>query len=200
MLAEQTKGTQGWFGLRSACWIVLLALLTACTPQATVRDLQALKVTEAYAIPGFGFGIDHPEGWQVETDAETSVTRINQYRRHPDRGVRILLDYEPLETLQADGLQENPALEQLAEFNATYFDIPEEVVAAAVVSEATIFGVPSLRVRFTQADGQSVDALQGLIGESVFLLWAATPTEAHMEAFAPTWEAMLASIRHIDAD
>ncbi len=187
---------------------------TAATPPATTTTTTATapsttttvapfetplpaEVTETYAIPGFGFSIDYPTGWAVDT--RDPVTIIASSEEALQAGfsnsnpvpetVNITLDHRTVAFLQEIGLAaEDPTAQDLLEFNSNDFgwtDVgdPEEV---------EVFGTTALVVRFVDPQGDFNVAYQGVRPDvdDVFLLNVAAPTDA----FLPTWEAMLESI------
>lgn len=177
---------------------------TALSTTTTVAPFEIplpADVTETYEIPGFGFSIDYPTGWAIDTRDPVTViasseaalqARFSDSNPAPETVV-ITLDHRTVEFLQGIGLAaEDPTAQDLLEFNSNEFgwtDIsdPEEV---------EVFGTTALVVRFGDPRGGFNLAYQGVRPDvdDVFLLSVGSPTEENLDAFLPTWEAMLESI------
>jgi hypothetical protein len=177
---------------------------TAPSTTTTVAPFETpspADVTETYAIPGFGFSIDYPAGWAVDTrDPVTVIASSEEALQAGFSGsnpvpetVNITLDHRTVAFLQGIGLAaEDPTAQDLLEFNSNDFgwtDIgdPEEV---------EIFGTTAMVVRYVDPQGGFNLAYQGVRPDvdDIFLLSVAAPTEENLDAFLPTWEAMLESI------
>jgi len=158
-------------------------------------------VTETYTIPGFGFSIDYPAGWFVET--RESVTVIAQTEEQlqasfsdpspPGVALGVGLDYRTVAFLQGIGLTaDDPTAEDLLEFNTNNFDWTD----VRDLGEVEVFGTTALVVRVTNPEGDFAINYQGVrpdTGEA-FLFGIGAPTEETLDAFLPAWEAMFESI------
>jgi len=189
----------------SAAATVASTTTTAAVPSTTSAVLTQIPVVadvaETYTIPGFGFSIDYPAGWVVET--QEPVTFITQTEEQleaafsdtstPSTGLGVNLEHRTVAFLQDIGLTtDNPTAEDLLEFNTSEFDWTD----VRDLGEVEVFGATALVVRVTDPDGESFVVYQGVrpdIGEA-FLLSYRAPTEESLDAFLPVWEAMFESI------
>lgn len=163
---------------------------------ATVAD-----ITETYTIPGFGFSIDYPAGWLVETrEPVTVITQTEEQleaafsdTRTPRIGPDVRLDHRTVAFLQDIGLTtDNPTAEDVLEFNTSEFDWTD----VRDLGEVEVFGATAVVVRVTNPDGEFFVAYQGVRPDTgeVFLIGVGAPTEESLDSFLPVWEAMFESI------
>ena len=179
---------------------VLLALLTA-TALGFAQD-DPLELTETHEFTGFGFSIDYPAGWLANTTL--TITSINENEddhqaamRGADpllMGVAVTLDHRGPAFLQSIGLPADATVEDLLAFNFENFDYEQ----VSPPEEAEVFGVVGLRVRVNNPQGDTGIVYQGFVGEEAFLLILGAPDAETLDAFMPTWEAMLASITAVE--
>ena len=178
---------------------------TSAPPPTTSAVLTQIPVvadvTETYTIPGFGFSIDYPAGWVVET--QEPVTFITQTEEQleaafsdtstPSTGLGVNLEHRTVAFLQDIGLTtDNPTAEDLLEFNTSEFDWTD----VRDLGEVEVFGATALVVRVTNPEGDFSVVYQGVRPDTgeVFLLAFGAPTEESLDAFLPVWEAMFESI------
>lgn len=157
-----------------------------------------LALTETYIFPDFGFSIDYPEGWFVDT-ADT-ITWIRQdetdfeLRFRENRkleGIGINFDHRTLEWLNlAYGLDDYPTLNDLFQLN---IEAISHMVNPEVV-EATIFGVEALQSEFYGDLEQYYATYAGYTRDEAFLFGFVAPNEQEFEDFKPTWELIIESI------
>ena len=158
-------------------------------------------VTETYTIPGFGFSIDYPAGWLVETrEPVTVITQTEEQLeavfsdpRPPRIGLDVTIDHRTVAFLQDIGLTtDNPTAEDLLEFNTSEFDWAD----VRNLGEVEVFGATALVVRVTDSEGDFSVVYQGVRPDTgeVFLMGVGAPTEESLDAFLPVWEAMFESI------
>ena len=158
-------------------------------------------VTETYTIPGFGFSIDYPAGWLVETrEPVTVITQTEEQLeavfsdpRPPRIGLDVTIDHRTVAFLQDIGLTtDNPTAEDLLEFNTSEFDWTD----VRNLGEVEVFGATALVVRVTDSEGDFSVVYQGVRPDTgeVFLIGVGAPTEESLDAFLPVWEAMFESI------
>lgn len=165
-------------------------------------DAPPLTETLEFAAK-FGFGIDHPAGWLVDILPGPGITFLSELEidraallrglvpsEFPAEGISITHQHVDLSYLRGLGLPADPDLDTLLRFNAEFFSWQEPLEPV----ETEIFGVPALEVRTVDLSGDAVIALQGFIGGRVFIFMVSAPSEKALDAFLPTWQAMLASI------
>jgi hypothetical protein len=159
------------------------------------------EVTETYTIPGFGYSIDYPIGWSVETRG--SVTIIAQTEEQLQAGfsdadvapvaVSVSLDHRTVAFLRGIGLtSDDPTAQDLLEFNTSNFgwtDIRD-------LGEEEVFGTIAAVARVTNPAGYLSISYQGVRPDAgeVLLLSLVAPTEESLDSFLPAWEAMFESI------
>ena len=105
----------------------------------------------------------------------------------------IALDHRPVAFLQGIGLAvEDPTAQDLLEFNISNFGWTD----VGDTEEVEVFGTTAVVVRFVDRDGDLNIAYQGVRRDTddIFILTVGAPTEENLDAFLPTWEAMLESI------
>ncbi len=158
-------------------------------------------ITETYTIPGFGFSIDYPAGWLVETQEPVTVITQTEEQleaafsdtRTPRIGPDVRIDHRTVAFLQDIGLTtDNPTAEDLLEFNTSNFTWTD----VRDLGEVEVFGTTALVVRVANPDGDFSINYQGVrpdTGEA-FLFGFGAPTEESLDAFLPPWEAMFESI------
>jgi hypothetical protein len=158
-------------------------------------------VTETYTIPGFGFSIDYPAGWLVETQEPVTVITQTEEQleaefsdtRTPRIGPDVRIDHRTVAFLQDIGLTtDNPTAEDLLEFNTSNFDWTD----VRDLGEVEVFGATAVVVRVTDQDGEFFVVYQGVRPDTgeIFLIGVGAPTEESLDAFLPVWEAMFESI------
>jgi len=158
-------------------------------------------VTETYTIPGFGFSIDYPAGWLVETQEPVTVITQTEEQleaefsdtRTPRIGPDVRIDHRTVAFLQDIGLTtDNPTAEDLLEFNTSEFDWTD----VRDLGEVEVFGATAVVVRVTDQDGEFFVVYQGVRPDTgeIFLIGVGAPTEESLDAFLPVWEAMFESI------
>jgi len=158
-------------------------------------------VTDTYAIPGFGFSIDYPAGWLVETREPVTVISQTEEQleaafsdtRTPRMGLGVNLDHRTVAFLQDIGLTtDNPTAEDVLEFNTSNFDWTD----VRDLGEVEVFGATAVVVRVTNPEGDFSVVYQGIRPDTgeVFLLAFGAPTEESLDAFLPAWETMFESI------
>jgi hypothetical protein len=175
---------------------------TPSTTTAVVTETPVVAdVTETYTIPDFGFSIDYPVGWLVETrEPVTVITQTEEQleaafsdTRTPSTGLGVNLDHRTVAFLQDIGLTaDNPTAEDVLEFNTSNFDWTD----VQDLGEVEVFGATALVVRVTNPEGDFSVVYQGVRPDTgeVFLLAFGAPTEESLDAFLPVWEAMFESI------
>jgi hypothetical protein len=184
--------------------VVVMVGLLALTAQAQApqESAEPLALTETHEISDFGFTIDYPAGWfaasrkpntvisQLGVDFQRVITDNDEL---PTTGITITHDHRGTAFMRSIGLPADASIEDLVQVNAGFFEWQEPFE----ISETEIFGMPAVSVRAVDGKGDSGVALQGFIGEEVFLLTVVAPSDEALDAFLPTWEAMLASIRPV---
>jgi hypothetical protein len=158
-------------------------------------------VTETYSIPGFGYSIDYPSGWFVETRG--SVTIIAQTEEElearfsdsnpPPEALGVGLDHRTVTFLQGIGLtSDDPTAEDLVEFNTNNFDWTD----VRDLAEVEVFGATAIRVRVTNPEGGDSIQYQGVRPDNgeIFLFGIEAATDESLDAFLPAWDAMFESI------
>ncbi len=174
---------------------------TSTTTAVLTQIPVVADITETYTIPGFGFSIDYPAGWLVETrEPVTVITQTEEQleaafsdTRTPRIGPDVRLDHRTVAFLQDIGLTtDNPTAEDLLEFNTSNFDWTD----VRDLGEVEVFGATAVVVRVTNPDGEFFVAYQGVRPDTgeVFLIGVGAPTEESLDAFLPVWEAMFESI------
>jgi len=174
---------------------------TSTTAAVLTQTPVVADVTETYTIPGFGFSIDYPTGWLVETrEPVTVITQTEEQLEAgfsdtsaPDIGLVVNLDHRTVAFLQDIGLTtDNPTAEDMLEFNTSNFDWTD----VRDLGEVEVFGATAEAVRVANPEGDFSVVYQGVhpdTGEA-FLLAFGAPTEESLDAFLPVWEAMFESI------
>ncbi len=187
----------------------LVLIAAACGDDDSSPEVSAVltqipvvaDVTETYTIPGFGFSIDYPAGWLVETrEPVTVITQTEEQLeavfsdpRPPRIGLDVTIDHRTVAFLQDIGLTtDNPTAEDLLEFNTSEFDWTD----VRNLGEVEVFGATALVVRVTDSEGDFSVVYQGVRPDTgeVFLIGVGAPTEESLDAFLPVWEAMFESI------
>ena len=174
---------------------------TSTTAAVLTQTPVVADVTETYTIPGFGFSIDYPAGWLVETrEPATVITQTEEQLEAafsdtsaPDIGLVVNLDHRTVAFLQDIGLTtDNPTAEDMLEFNTSNFDWTD----VRDLGEVEVFGATALVVRVANPEGDFSVVYQGVRPDTgeVFLLAFGAPTEESLDAFLPAWEAMFESI------
>jgi uncharacterized protein YjbI with pentapeptide repeats len=131
-----------------------------------------VELAETHVITDFGFSIDYPAGWLAKTQGtETAISELEEDHQRFFQGAFPVKGYQI--SLDHRGMEE-----------------PIDV------SEITIFGVPALKAKAHNDEGWEV-AYQGFIDEEVFLFGIKAPTEEALDQFAPTWTAMVESIKPV---
>jgi hypothetical protein len=183
----------------------LVLIAAACGDQdddAVLTQIPVVAdVTETYTIPGFGFSIDYPAGWLVETQEPVTVITQTEEQleaefsdtRTPRIGPDVRIDHRTVAFLQDIGLTtDNPTAEDLLEFNTSNFDWTD----VRDLGEVEVFGATAVVVRVTDQDGEFFVVYQGVRPDTgeIFLIGVGAPTEESLDAFLPVWEAMFESI------
>ena len=170
----------------------------------SVADSQSnntLELSETYTFPGFGFSIDYPAGWSVETqDTFTIISELesdlqNAFQEDPPpiEGFSLSLDQRSLFFMRGLGLPEEATLEDLLDFNQGFFDWQEPLD----IVETEAFGVPALSIMTSDGEERS-NTLMGYTGDRAFLLQFSTPSDQLLDELTPTWNQMLASIQPVE--
>jgi hypothetical protein len=174
---------------------------TAEQALALVSDSQSnneLELSETYTFPGFGFTIDYPAGWSVETqgtvtiisELESDLKKAFQEDAPPIEGFSLSLDQRTLSFMRGLGLPEEPTLEDLLDLNQGFFEWQEPLD----VVETEAFGAPALSIM--TSDGEvSRNTLMGYAGDRAFLLQFSVPSDQALTDVASHWNQMLASIQ-----
>ena len=174
---------------------------TTGAPAVASETPSPAEVTETYTIPGFGYSIDYPNGWLVETrgsftviaQTEEEVQAAFSDANAAPGAVSVSLDYRTVAFLQDIGLtSDDPTAQDLLEFNTSNFgwtDIRD-------LGEEEVFGATAAVAGVTHSAGGFSINYQGARPDTgeVFLLGLVAPTEENLAAFLPAWEAMLKSI------
>lgn len=194
---------------------VVCIALTACGPsedeiRATIAAEDAatevaFAATEAarviHVFTGFGFSIEHPEGWLAETRLTvTIISELEEDHDHafgdpfPRAGYQVFLDHRDVPFMQSIGLPENATLDDLLELNINEFDWQ-----VSDVLETEIFGVPALRVKYDHDNENGAHVFyMGFIEGEAFLFGLGAPSEDAIDEFMPTWEKMIESIESVE--
>jgi hypothetical protein len=146
-----------------------------------------LGLTATHELAPVGYQIRHPGDWRVTIDGP--VSRIVEPAAD---GIQVVFDARDRAFMQELGLRPDATIDDLVTFNTAYFGITYAMVEQQ--SDATVFGAPSRRIRFVQANGVVFDAIMGFRGDLVFLLYASAPSAEAMSAFAETFAAMVESL------
>jgi hypothetical protein len=181
--------------------LVLIAAACGDDDAVLTQIPVAADVTETYTIPGFGFSIDYPAGWLVETQEPVTVIIQTEEQleaafsdtRTPRIGPDVRIDHRTVAFLQDIGLTtDNPTAEDLLEFNTSNFTWTD----VRDLGEVEVFGATAVVVRVTDQDGEFFVVYQGVRPDTgeIFLIGVGAPTEESLDAFLPVWEAMFESI------
>lgn len=160
------------------------------------------ELTQTHGLSGmagheFPWTMNYPEGWTttVRNDATffggNPDVILEALRAEPISDVVVIFDHKRIEDFRSEGLPADPTLDDLVDFNERQLEW-EEIRER---SETTIFGEPAIRTRVVNDAGESEISIQGFRGDEFFLLDLLAPDEAALEAFLPTFEAMVESIR-----
>ena len=197
LIAAACGGDDASPEVSAAATVVSTSTTTAVLTQIPV----VADVTETYTIPVFGFSIDYPVGWLVETrEPVTVITQTEEQLEAafsdtttPGMGLGVNLDHRTVAFLQDIGLTtDNPTAEDMLEFNTSNFDWTD----VRDLGEVEVFGATAVVVRVTNPEGDFSVVYQGVRPDTgeVFLLAVGAPTEESLDAFLPAWEAMFESI------
>ena len=174
-------------------------VLSACSAIQAGASSSQDELPQTYEIPGFGYSIDLPEGWTVNTrEAYTVISELEEDNARlfenagPFEGYVIGFEHRSLEFLISLGLAQDATLEQLFAFNSSFFNWQD-----SEQSEITVFGEPALSVSVDDVDQPGV-AILGFSGDKVYLLVLTAPSGEALESFQPTLEAMLASAKPVE--
>ena len=163
-------------------------------------------VTETYEIPGFGYSIDYPSGWFVETRGTITLIASSEEvlaagfsdsePEEPIDGLGFRLDHRTVAFLQTLGLAtDDPTAEDLLEFNNS-LDGSSDTADVRDQAEVEVFASPAIRVRSTGSLGGEFIAYQGIRADTdeAFLLSFGAPSGEILDEFLPTWDMMFESI------
>jgi hypothetical protein len=176
--------------------IIFGILLAGCSNTAT-----EVTVNQTYEIPDFGFSIEYPEGWFIDTDQTITWIREDEadfdLRYIQERkldGIGITLDHRTLEWLtQVYGLEEYPTLNDLFQLNI------EEIshMVSPEIIEVNIFGVNALNSEFYGEQDQYYSTYAGYLDDEAFLFSYSAPNQQEFDDFKSSWQLILASITKI---
>ena len=180
------------------CILAALTLL-ATAQEAQTKDVLALTETQEFA-GGFGFSIDYPGGWFAANDRLEPVTVISELEEDfqgvfdegviDHKGIGVSLDHRSLAFMYSIGLQRDPTMDDLVEFNASFFEWGE-----SFREESELFGYPAIRIQYIDGFGNAGISYQGFTdGDRVFIFNVKGPSGEALDAFLLTWEAMLAKL------
>ncbi len=165
---------------------------------------EPLALTETHEFAGLGFTIDYPAGWFAASD--DSVTNISQLEvdhlrafsggTFPTTGIGVSLDHRDITFMRGIGLPADATTADLVQIFAAFFEWQEPFEAV----EIEVFGVLAASVRAIDGSGNTALTLQGFIADEVFVLFIFSPSDEVLDAFLPTWEAMLASIKPLPGE
>lgn len=160
-------------------------------PPYDVDDL-----TESRAIPAFGYQIDFPSTWSVTANADSLNLAAEETDLEqpfpPPTGMRVRVQSVDASELTEFGLDPSGGLDGLLAFNAEAFGWTEPLDPQSI----TVGDAPALLIRVNDpALPVSLAAVMGELGGRYYLLGLEGPSDDHLDAFWPVWEAMLASVR-----
>lgn len=183
---------------------VAVFLLASCAPSPTQpdpqnsRDSQRFKLSETYEFPDFGYSIDYPAGWFVDT--EPPVTVISELHEDHQRALRgavfsvsgyqVTLDHRDISFMRSIGLPNNPTLDDLLNLNADFFAWQEPISPQNIM----VFESEAYSVETEDGRNWGVSVMGFREGEA-FLLSFLAPTENARDAFLPRWAQMLEGLR-----
>jgi hypothetical protein len=182
--------------------VLVLAACNAGTEETTPAAAEeTLALSATYTFPGFGFRIDHPADWFVETRdtvtamAESEDDVAERFRDTPPspEGLGLNFDHRDQAFMSSIGLAEDPSLADLLELNKEVLEWPEDVEA----EETELFGFPALKVKVSQGDGYFY-RFMGFASDRAFLLSLIAPTEQELDDQTATWNQMLDSIQPVE--
>jgi len=176
-------------------------LLASCAPSPTQLDLQGsheFKRSETYEFPDFGYSIDYPTGWFVDTQPPlTVISELHEDHQRALRGAvfsvsgyQVTLDHRDISFMRSIGLPNNPTLDDLLDLNADFFAWQEPISPQNMI----VFESEAYSVETQDGRNWGVSVMGFREGEA-FLLSFVAPTENARDAFLPRWAQMLESIR-----
>jgi hypothetical protein len=152
-------------------------------------------LTETYTLTEFGFTIDYPAGWHTGRDGPTTIiceleedVRRLQIDNDTVSGYCILHEHRDMRFMRSIGLPVDATIEDLFQFNSDFFGYQEPEVSAS-----TLFGAPAIQVITVDETGPTLE-LTGFLDDEAFLLSLQAPTTDALDAFLPTWAAIVAAI------
>ena len=170
---------------------------------ASIRDeSDDNQLPETIQFIGLDFEMDYPDGWTIRSD--NPVTWLEEIENdsnnldigRPVEGVVITLDHRTvafLESIGAEIVDRSP--EEMVALNQQFFGWEMTNVEAV-----QIFGVNAMRAE-TQDNSGSHLVYQGFLDDDhAFLIDIVATDEDALAEFLPTWDLMLASIRHESSD
>jgi pimeloyl-ACP methyl ester carboxylesterase len=192
---------------RKLLFVVVSVVLvtTAALSEVDAQDpAWELTETEEFTTDNFGFTISYPAGWLTTTDGSSIV--FNELETDHQvalggpfatEGYSVSFVYQKRNDLREYGLpSSDPGLQDLLAVNHQQYGYQDPVS----VSESTFLTWPALRVETVDGMGNHVSAVQGFyginrrLGLRAFTFMLAAPSAESLDAFLPTWEAMLESI------
>jgi len=175
-------------------WALLVAL--ALLAVACGGDSASLV---RYDIPDTTISIEHPEGWLTASEggatllAETEDAFRGSFEQDPPplSDLTIVFDHRELTFMRSIGLGEDASPRDLMLFNVQNF-------GWSVISDTRsveVFGDEAIAARVSTGIGVS-EVIQGFLpgGEEIFLLQVSGPNEAALDAFASTWDDIVAGV------
>jgi hypothetical protein len=159
-----------------------------------------MQLNETFQFPGFGYAINHPTGWTVNTCPPAFVIAADPVDAEqfcssdaPPSDLAMGFDHRDLNFMRSIGLPADATLDDLVALNQREFS--QEIVDEI---ETMLFGVPARRVRVTYDQGAAGIAYAGYLDDEVFLLICDAPTAEALDRHLVTIEAMVASLRAIE--
>jgi hypothetical protein len=173
-------------------WLGELTVLVSCL---RTIDATPFVLAETLDIPAFGISIDYPSGWDADAGYFSASIIQNEGLLHHEC-YQVFLEFTPVEAYtRTFDLPEDLTLSDLYDNNRR--DRGWWLKGLIEVADAELFGVPAKRVRAKGRYWWEVN-FSGVRNDEVFHLSFTAPSEESLNAFMPTIERILESIRYID--
>lgn len=181
-------------------------LLVACSPNAgyvapattTPTSSTAISIDAIFEFPDVGYQITYPGSWTAGAFGPAGVlaARSEDVRAGLADDVEdlmVLYEFATIDAMGEFGIDDDSTADDLARLNVDFFALepPSEL------TPTTIAGSPAVAFRSTDRFGNPVAVVQGKLGDHAYYLVLLAPDQASREAFTPTWEEMLASMRPV---
>lgn len=202
---EDSTADLGDHGRMRTIVVIFMVFASACgdrvgfvdaTSSTIAADGGVLELSDTLEFPGFGYAIDFPSEWETFSSGPLSVLFEEPRETSPTRPGRvdkpaIFFERLAIEAMGDFGIGPESTPRDLAELNVRQFDLGE----MREFQDMVVAGAPAASFRSTDTFGNHVATVQGVLDGYAYRLFIHTADGEQLDAYLPTFDAMVESVR-----